>query len=705
MINKRVNIGIFLVLILIYSLGIFIRTESFTIRGHSNSHLFTIESAQHYYHTSLVAQGKGIPKVDKLLAWPEGFDTRTDTNLEEYVVGTLYRILPLKHIPLSLFIRYFVRSWYCLTIFIVYFLLFASTKSRVSGIIGASFYALALPAIERSLGNHIQREQFALVIIFLHVYFFYKFLQSGRGRDILASSLLLFLGLVSWKLAQFYYLVLFGYIFLTYLFANRYRLTMQAPLEISRRRRLPCPWQGSLTGQALGFFTAINFIGSLALPTNLRTDYFIFSLPMLLSYSLLASWGWREWRGKKVESLFLFFIIAIGLFFLFPKTGQYNHVWQTMLYKIRYLGVKPLDPSLLSFEARHYWTPPYSSPGLFRFLNEFLILILLASYPVFTFLKRLFQKKIALENSFLLYALFAFFGCYLLFYKLKTFFIFFLVVFIASLFILTKRRVSRVLVLLLLLIGLSFQIYQALSWQNSFLVKGMLKVGIRPLEFPPSGNMLAIGEVLYWIRENTGPQDAFLVPLSLSPQIAAYSQRPTVLHCYFETGIRETYREYCQALFQREEDLADFCKRYKVDYLIYRGDQLLRTDPLMSYRYVANRMDLDEDWAAYRLHFTPEKLENFTLVYENYFYRIYYPGKGKGISREYHPLFDERIFKELGMRTDVFYRRVMEGYDYYFQALVLLQKGKENEAKEALLASQKYCPYIPEVGTLLERLK
>ncbi|MBU4561651.1 hypothetical protein KKG20_05240, partial [bacterium] len=470
MINKRVNIGIFLVLILIYSLGIFIRTESFAIRGHSNSHLFTIESAQHYYHTSLVAQGKGIPKVDNLLAWPEGFDTRTDTNLEEYVVGTLYRILPLKHIPLSLFIRYFVRSWYCLTIFIVYFLLFASTKSRVSGIIGASFYALALPAIERSLGNHIQREQFALVIIFLHVYFFYKFLQSGRGRDILASSLLLFLGLVSWKLAQFYYLVLFGYIFLTYLFANRYRLTMQAPLEISRRRRLPCPWQGSLTGQALGFFTAINFIGSLALPTNLRTDYFIFSLPMLLSYSLLASWGWREWRKKgetgesgkvrkwapkdkpmgqaggkarnRAESLVLFLVIAIGLFFLFPRTGQYNHVWQTMLYKIRYLGVKPLDPSLLSFEARHYWTPPYSSPGLFRFLNEFLILILLASYPVFTFLKRLFQKKIALENSFLLYALFAFFGCYLLFYKLKTFFIFFLVVFIASLFILTKRRVS-----------------------------------------------------------------------------------------------------------------------------------------------------------------------------------------------------------------------------------------------------------------------
>jgi len=86
--NKKVNIGIFLVLILIYCLGIFIRTESFTIRGHSNSHLFTIESAQHYYHTALVAQGKRIPKIDKLLAWPEGFDTRTDTNLEEYVVGT-----------------------------------------------------------------------------------------------------------------------------------------------------------------------------------------------------------------------------------------------------------------------------------------------------------------------------------------------------------------------------------------------------------------------------------------------------------------------------------------------------------------------------------------------------------------------------------------------------------------------------------------
>ncbi|HEA47302.1 MAG TPA: hypothetical protein ENH97_02705, partial [bacterium] len=244
--NKRINIGIFLVLILIYSLGIFIRTESFSIRGHSNSHLFTIESAQHYYHTSLVVQGKGIPKIDKLLAWPGGFDTRTDTNLEEYVVGTLYRILPFKHIPLRLFIRYFVRFWYGLTIFIVYLLLIVSTRSRTSGIIGASFYALSLPAIERSLGNHIQREQFALVIIFLHVYFFYKFLQSGRRRDILLASLLLFLSLVSWKLARFYYLILFGYIFLVYLFSNRYYLTMQA----------------------LGFFTAINLVGALVLPTS-----------------------------------------------------------------------------------------------------------------------------------------------------------------------------------------------------------------------------------------------------------------------------------------------------------------------------------------------------------------------------------------------------------------------------------------------------
>ena len=681
---KKINIAIFLALILIYSLGIFIRTESFTIRGHSNSHLFTIESAQHYYHTSLVAHEKKIPKIDKLLAWPEGFDTRTDTNLEEYVVGTLYRILPLKHIPLSLFIRYFIRSWYCLTIFIVYFLLFASTKSRTSGIIGASFYALALPAIERSLGNHIQREQFALVIIFLHVYFFFKFLQSGRGRDILASSLLLFLGLVSWKLAQFYYLILFGYIFLAYLFSNRYYLPTQA----------------------LAFFTAINFVGALTLPTNLKTDYFIFSLPMLLSYSLLASWGWRKWRGKKVESLFLFFIISAGLFFLFPKAGQYNHVWQTMLYKVRYLGVKPLDPSLLPFEARHYWTPPYSSPTLFRFLNEFSVLILLASYPVFTFFKRLFQKKITLEEGFLLYALFAFFGCYLLFYKLKTFFIFFLVIFIAYLFFLTKRHISRVLVLFLLFFGLSFQVYQTFSWQNSFLVKGMLKVGIRPLEFPPSGNRLAIREVLSWIRENTESQDAFLVPLSLSPQIAAYSYRPTVLHCYFETGIRETYREYCQALFQREEVLADLCKRYKVDYLIYRADQLLRTDPLMSYRYVANRMDLEKDWAAYRFHFTPERLENFTLVYENYFYRIYRLGKRKEIdAKEYHPLFDERVFKELGKETDAFYKRVMEGYDYYFQSLILLKEGKEKEAREVLLLSQNYCPYIPKAKKLLERLK
>jgi tetratricopeptide (TPR) repeat protein len=104
--------------------------------------------------------------------------------------------------------------------------------------------------------------------------------------------------------------------------------------------------------------------------------------------------------------------------------------------------------------------------------------------------------------------------------------------------------------------------------------------------------------------------------------------------------IRE--KDVYTSLFQSEVEFYELCKRYKADLLVYQISLALEGRP-MSIRYLAGAIPLRMDSAAFLLHFAPEKLKLFRLIYQNPFYRVYKVGwqtAPEELDLRYEPIYD-----------------------------------------------------------------
>jgi hypothetical protein len=104
--------------------------------------------------------------------------------------------------------------------------------------------------------------------------------------------------------------------------------------------------------------------------------------------------------------------------------------------------------------------------------------------------------------------------------------------------------------------------------------------------------------------------------------VLEYAERPINQHCFFESAMRLKYEEFSYALFEDEEGFYDFCRKYKTTYFVYNAHMLLRDDPGMSFRYIA------DGWGGIRIgrvpvSFPSESLKHFELVRQSGFLRVY----------------------------------------------------------------------------------
>ncbi len=427
-------------LVALYLGGVWVRTASFQARGHRQSDQFWVESAQHFRNVRMVAEGGTIPALDIDLEYPDGLVTRSHTIHGEYAIGLLGRWLPFERIgryasshtlfgiylarllepfwpvqapTLSSFVRYFVRLSICTLIFWAYLIVRELTGSRWAGLLAAALYAFSFGSVSRSLGDTFYHEHVALPLLGLHLWFFYRALNRDAIGNALLCAVFLLASLLTWKVIEFYFLVLILYFFL---------MTLGPGLD---RRSL----------RVLGCIVAVILLGSVLLDVHLRYNRFYVSKGMLGAYSCLAAAWLVKRRGAKWKYSVLPIALALLVFksIFLPDTVKYNHVWLTFFYRFRYLH-KPLDPSLLPFDVRHYWVPPYVSPNLFAFLNEVFWPVALAvpallSFVVFLLLpsgwKPAQWSAEHRSKAFLLLGFGCFLLFYLLFYKIKTFLLLF----------------------------------------------------------------------------------------------------------------------------------------------------------------------------------------------------------------------------------------------------------------------------------------
>jgi len=180
-------------------------------------------------------------------------------------------------------------------------------------------------------------------------------------------------------------------------------------------------------------------------------------------------------------------------------------------------------------------------------------------------------------------------------------------------------------------------------------------VGIN-LMAPPADRFLphSFQELFGWINSNTKPTDSIAARISIGPMILINTGRPQVLHPKFENlAIRNRYREFTEALYGTDEDrMVEFCKRYKVDYLVYDWSFFI-SDDKDSVRYLGNQYkSISKDILASRLHFSDGGLKHFIPKYRNTTFIVYKFSDDingdEAVNFHYSPVYDADLFMASG---------------------------------------------------------
>jgi len=571
------------------------------------------ENAFHFRHAQMIAEGKGIPPLDSGIQYPEGLDTtRHITPVMERVAGNLYRLFS-RGTHLHVFLVHFSSIFSTLSILAVFFAGKFLWRSNWAGLISACFYSFTPASFARTIGGAFIREDFALPFIFFSFACFIYCLRKDSPLMALIGSLLLTVALAAWHVTQFYvFLFVIGFVIIFFL---------------QKSENLP---RLSFT-----IFTIMMAIAAVTLPV-LRVKQFAFSPQIMASYGLLVTlWLLPRWgvRGR-VKEIFcgglVILIFFTGGLIVQKYSGSHSHVYSLILDKIQCFGKLPQDAAKLSFETKVMWTSAFVSPTLkevFIFLSSTLVLGTVALLPS---ILRILKNKARQAEIMIVYFTLLTFLLFLMIHRLSVFTVFFLTLPIGSL-ISVKGRTVKLFSYVCIGACLIFAIYPL----------GVLKaVPFRPPEKYVKG-------VIHFIKANTSKNEAVLTSFELGPSIAAYAERPTILHSKFESKfIRDKVKDVYTSLYRSEEDFYQVCKRYDARLFVYQSDMVFGSNP-GSIRYNAGTVPLKRDSAAALFHFAPERLKHFILVHQNYIYRIFRVQKKvvekvKGL--QYEPIYDLSVY-------------------------------------------------------------
>jgi len=548
------------------------------------------ENAFHYRYAEMVADGKAIPPLDIEIQYPEGLDTtRYITAVMERVAGNVHRLL-FRSVPLHVFLVYFSSIFSTVSVLAVYWAGALLWRSKWAGLVCAFFYCVGPASFVRSASGAFIREDFALPFIFFSFACFLYCLRKDSPLIATIGSLLLVAALAAWHLTQFYLLLFVGGFVVIFL--------------LQKKEQFPRLSFTILTIAILG--------ASVGLPV-LRAKQTVFSFPLMLSYGLSVSvWllhfrrvSERKKRLILAGSVIVIFLVA-GLIIQRYFLGGYSYIYQFVLSKFRYLGRLPDDPRLLPFEIKVTWTASFVRPHIGE------VFFLLSSALLFgavTLVRQIFRiLKGKADSAEIMTAYFGLvsFLLFLLIHRLSVFAIFFLVLPVGCV-MLVKDRTIKLLSYAGIAVCVAFAVF---SFAN-----------LRLTAHRPAQRY--VKDVISFLRENTGRDEAVLSSFAFGPVIAAYADRPVILHSKFESKpIRDKVEQFYTALYQSEEDFYRLCRQYNVKLFVFQADMVLSAGP-GSIRYVAGATGLRRDCAAALFHFTPERLKHFELIHQNGIYRIF----------------------------------------------------------------------------------
>ncbi len=567
---------------------------------------FWLESAQHYRGIRFIAEGKPLPDPDRQIQWPDGFDPDRDTVVQEYVLGLLARAFAPPR--LETFVRTATPYVFCVIVFPLFWVSLEASRRKWAALFAVALYVTLPPALDRSTGLVVYRENVALPFFALHVAALYAHFRRDRG-EVFAwlSGAALLLCHFAWKVTTFYQLFVLG------------------SLALFVLARPP----GKKTRAAVYALSLPPLLVSLLLPVALRIDRYWGSPQAALTVALVlvcvAARLRPSWNAHPAARAALLVGATAGLYLALPGPLSYDHAWDTLIAKLRFLGMKPADPALLTIHARHYWTGNYRSPTLAMVTRDFALPALLCVMLFRRLGRGARDETVASDRfgtAFLVLGVAGFIVGYLLFRKFGTFLAMFLTpaVALGARTILERAKHRRKLAIGVL--GAALVASSAAAWTGVGADSGL---GLRASE-DDAGlvyDVRSMDGLSRWITHSTSPKDVFLASWALSPHLFTYLDRNTNLHSFFECDVVLRFEAFNLKLFGPLQDLHAFARKLDATYLVYEANFLLRVDPWMSYRYVADHLDITGEEAAYHLHYTPKDTPGFQLVYQNDFFRVF----------------------------------------------------------------------------------
>ncbi|HUU57498.1 MAG TPA: hypothetical protein VMW93_09160, partial [bacterium] len=527
---------------------------------------FFSDPAFRFRYVLMYATGEAVPAVDRAAEWPEGvYTARSFFLTQDAFIGLSYRLLKplLGGTTPQNFLRWHVSLWSSLSLFVVYAWARRTFRSRPGALLAALVYALALPIYLRTCGSYL-REDFVLPVFFFGLYCQTRLVEGGGWRWVPAAAAAFALALVSWHASSFLYFFAVVPLAATALISAETKGVARAAAALVAAALVACA------------HPALREKVFLASPS--------FALAAAVAAAAFVAARWRLKWWQRVGALGVIFAAAYGLGRPFAAAGEYSHIYTMIFYKIRYLGVKPADPTLLPLAAREIWTGPANSPSLAAAAVMLGPPLVVAAAPLVAHVKgfaRGFREPAGAFGAATL-SFFVLFGLlYAGYNRFSVVFIFFIAAAAAGYArLVTGRRAW--FWLLIPALALPLEGIKAFRYESRPRPWTALLTAAAEGE---GGYATNVGDeewrVIRWFgNQSDRGETAVLAPLAASASFLTYTGTPVVVHPIYEApGMRARVDECWQALYGSEEDFYRVCRKYDVTYFVFHAAFVTKSDP------------------------------------------------------------------------------------------------------------------------------
>ena len=621
--------------------------------------MFWGQDAMRYRCAKMLAAGIALPAQDKAVNWPEGQDLRAaDSWVMEKLAAVAYRevVLKITAVPFHVFLMWWWSALTTLAVWPIYALSRRVWNQRLAGITSACLWASTFGGLHAAAGPRLSVVDVGLPWLFLTVHFAVTSVGSRQLWRALLAAGCCWWTLTIWPGATWFLLLM-----MVLAAAIDFRhLSFDLVTELK-----PGATARTIQGRSLYAPVALlvlAMVGAGLTVPSLQARDIASSLPVYFgtAWLLLGSLlrvirlplpdRWRVTDGTAVlmsrEFRWRRRLISVGLYATTfaaliaavlalewwhgPQFSESMLLVRMAINKLAHFGQMPLLPYALNDDVRLLWSLMAQSPEASAWWMSAAGLIVLAPLAIaFPFIQaRHVVGAIAIASGArvtlpfdraLLAALTGSFGLlWLLAARLDGYFAWAAAVMGGSLVDLAMNvgrypplwrlgNRPRFFAIMLLVIALAANL-------------GGLSIYSGKKDSPNPSHLLAL---IKQIRYRTEPDAPLAAPPQLSGTLVADTGRPVLWRTdALDGGNRAPLLEFYNVLFSPEEELAAYCRRRAARYLVEDVETLTSVDPEHA-RYESNHPVVSAHCAAYLLHFKPEELHCFQLVYTGPLYRLY----------------------------------------------------------------------------------